>query len=210
MKKVISFCFIFFILTNFDYVTNLQLHETDYFAYYIKQKNIIICSDKEYLSSNLVLNEFQNENGFTCLIDLKKSGVHKINLKVSKIEDKEGIFNNEKTITEKDENKTALEISIGSNSVYRNLDLTSLGSRSSFKKEFFVILDERGIVSFLPSNDCDLNKIETCKSVEAKDSLFVKKFIKLNFSFKVPNYQETILLEKETTLNKKSKIIKII
>jgi hypothetical protein len=79
------------------------IKELDYNVYYIKEKNMIVCSDKNNRISNnsnstikqnnlinnhhnsYIMNEYENEseneNGYTCLMKLKGEGIYKINIK---------------------------------------------------------------------------------------------------------------------------------
>jgi len=85
-----SFLFISILLFNFIYCEVLK--EIDYYAYFVQAGNIVICSERKHVSSNLILNEFENENGYTCLLNLKKNGLYRITLHVSQIEDRTSIY----------------------------------------------------------------------------------------------------------------------
>lgn len=185
--------FYFIIILLFKY--SCQFEEFDYFAYYIPGKNIIICSDKQYVRSNLILNEFENDNGFTCLINLKKNGIYRINFQLAKLNDDKGLYS-EMINKNLDQSKNMLDINLGKNSLFKDLDLAFFQRKPSLSKQFWVKFDH-GKVSYLSNNDCESSNIEDCNFLLVKDSVFMKKFIKLNFIFKQQNFQEIVLLEKE-------------
>lgn len=190
--------FVFFLLAFFFiHSAYAQLTDLEYYAYVLPGKNFIVCSDKEYIKSNLIMNEFESDNGYTCLINLKNNGVYRINLKISKIEDNLGMYK-DLINKESDPKKTLLDISVGDSLLYKQIDMTLFSDKHSINKQFLIKL-EYGKVSFINASGCDVENLTDCSFVEAKNSLFMKKFIKLNFIFKKPNFQEITLLEKSLT-----------
>lgn len=191
--------FIFLIFLQFSTSQAEQLTEIDFYAFFVPNKNLIICSEKEDVKNNLLLNEYENDNGYTCLINLKKNGVYRINLHVLKVEDKHEVFKTESSeILDKDNSNKVIEIAVGKTVLYKNLNTSSFTKNNSFKRQFLVKF-EKGKVSYIPNNDCNTNEIETCNFIYAEESVFMKKFIKLSFTFTKVNFQEIILLEKAST-----------
>jgi hypothetical protein len=195
-----SFLFISIIVFNFSVIfAENTLKELDYYAYVVQASKIVICSEKEHISSNLILNEFENENGYTCLLKLRKSGLFRITLHLSQIEDKTGIYKEmiEKNLSES-KKRTIMDVSLGKNAVIKTVELSSFKEKTLIKKQFILKLDH-GKITYLTDNNCDFNKIEKCNFMDTRDALFMKKYIKVNFYFKEPNFQEITLLEKSMT-----------
>lgn len=176
-----------------------DLKELDYYAYIVQASKIVICSEKEHVNSNLILNEFENENGYTCLLNLRKNGLYRITLHISQIEDKTGIYKEmiEKSLSES-KKRTMMQVGLGKSAVIRTVELTSFKEKAILKKQFILNLDH-GRITYLPDNNCDFANIEKCNFMDTKDALFMKKYVKVNFNFKEPNFQEITLLEKSMT-----------
>ena len=184
-------------------LTSLPLIELDYYAFFIQANNIIICSEKEYVKSNLILNEFENENGYTCLLNLKKNGIFRITLHVSQIEDKTGLYSEMIKKSLSKSSKSILQIGLGKSAVLKKMEIDIFKQNKPIKKQFLIKLDH-GKVTYLHDNNCDFRDLDKCVFMDTKDALFMKKYIKVNFEFKEPNVQEITLLEKSTS----SKLIK--
>ena len=193
-----NFYFYLFFLIIFLFTPTHGLEEIDYYAYFIPVQNIIICSEKEYIKNQLILNELENEFGYTCLMGLKTKGVYRISLHVSLLQDTTGMYADNNL--SKPESKV-MEISMGKNSLLKNIELSQFKNKTSFVKQFLVKF-ENGKIMYIPNNNCDIDHIESCSFMDTKDSLFMKKFMKLNFEFKEPNVQEITLLEKSSTSSK--------
>ena len=186
----------------FGYILHLNAHiyssdlkEIDYYAYYLPGKNIVICSDK-IKPKGLILNEFEIENGYTCLLNLKKNGLYMLNLHISKLENSNDF--DQSLLDSKPINgqHQLIDFSIGKNLIFNNIDTTDEKNISFVRK---VLLNKEGSkILIIDNKNCDINKINECKYFEADDVIFMKKFVKLNFHFKMANFSDIVLLEKES------------
>lgn len=197
--KEILFYFLVLLCFNFSH----QIKEIDYYAYIIPGTNMIICSDKIEIKSNLILNEFQNDYGFTCLLNLNSNGFYKVNFSLNKLENDQKMFSSINLAGEHS-SKNLLDITIGNNKLFYDIDLIAFNTKTNNSLKFWIKLNNNK-VSLIKNSDCNYEEIENCETIDASDSLFMKKFIKINFELRQPNFQEIILLEKEMT----SKYIKI-
>jgi len=61
---------LFSVILIFGFVVmafSIQISELDYFVYYIPAENVVVCSEIRDFNKSIILNEFRNEKGFTCL-----------------------------------------------------------------------------------------------------------------------------------------------
>jgi hypothetical protein len=154
----------------------------DYYAYYYPEKNLLICSKEKYNTENVLFNEFEDDNGFTCLINLK-DGFYSINLNLSMIKGGDSY--------------ELIDMSIGDNAVYNNIDLGGLDSDNFVKKNFYVKF-ENGKINY-SLNSCEG---KNCNFVEANNAIINNDLLKLNFSLRKPFLKDIILLEKQSKLVK--------
>ena len=110
---------IYLLLLTFVYLqTNI-----DYYAYYYPEKKLVICSKEKYNTENGLFNEFEDDKGFTCLINLK-DGLYSINLYMSMIKGGDSY--------------DLVDMSVGDNVVYSNIDLGGVDTDDFVKKNIFV------------------------------------------------------------------------
>ncbi len=171
-----------------------NIHMVDFFAFFIPNKNIVICSDKKDIKQGPILNEIENEKGFTCLINLKiKQPYYLVTLHISKVQ---------KTYSHQE---YEMDVDLGEGVLYRNL------TRLPTEKHFIIKIDsDSKKVFYLPYEECTLEKIEKCPFKEAGDSLFMSKLLKLNFSTRLINknaLNELNLIEKTSIMSKYFKLL---
>jgi hypothetical protein len=159
-----------------------DVKEIDFYVYYVQSKNILICSDKKEAKGGPILNEFENDKGFTCLLNLKKKlPFYLINIHISRVE-------------EKNIQSFEIDLDIGQFLLFKNL------TKLPTVKNFYLKLDEKSNKLFVVEK-CDLNNFNNCLFQEAKDSIFMDKFVKLNFSTRQKDLTLN-LLEKTSILRK--------
>jgi hypothetical protein len=144
----------------------------DYYAYYYPEKKLLSCSKDKYNTENVLFNELHDDNGFTCLINLK-DGFYSINLNLLMVKG--------------DHNYDLIDMSIGENIIYNNIDL---GSENSNNRTIYVKF-ENGKVNYSLCNDTN------CKYIEAKNAILNKDLLQINFSLRKP-FLNIILLEKQS------------
>jgi hypothetical protein len=154
----------------------------DYYAYYYPEKKLVICSKEKYNTENGLFNEFEDDKGFTCLINLK-DGLYSINLHMSMIRGGDSY--------------DLIDMSVGDNVVYTNIDLGVVDTDQFVKKNIFVKFENGKL--FYSLVECDG---PNCKFNQASNAIINNDLIKLNFSFKRPFLSETILLEKQSKMVK--------
>jgi hypothetical protein len=171
--------------------------EVDYNVYYLSEPNMIVCSNMKQKSvmNNFILNEYETENGYACLLKLKTDGVYKIKLNFSVIKN-----NLDHLLKENDNQKVegennSIDISIGDYFFKKNLDLEKAEEGSVFKKDIIIRYEDNKVFlvnkSKLSSRDHE---------DEVKDVLFNTNFLKINFTFKkseINNSENISLLEKK-------------
>jgi hypothetical protein len=183
--KDILFYFLF-LITLKPLVICTSITELDYYAYYSPKKSIIVCSNKPYQrgESNLILNEFETDDGYTCLLNLKKEGLYRVSLHLSKINENEKLLPNDKEF----------DIKIGDSIIYSNV----LSSNTfNFIKQILIKL-ENGKVFYILNNNCDINNLSQCKFTLADNSLFLQKLVKINFTIKENYVNGIALIEKSS------------
>lgn len=176
--------FTFFLILSSTSINCLE--ELDYYAFIVPHKNLVLCSEKNTLNSTLILNEVEIENGYSCLIGIKKRNTLKINLVIKSV-DNEGIFR-----YKQNSNFNYLEVNIGKFNLISKLVMSSTDAKFNYTKHFYVKYNQGKI--FYCSSENSMN----CHFV---DSLVLDRFIKLNFNFtlKKEKTEEIVLLEKEAT-----------
>jgi hypothetical protein len=168
--------------------------EIDFYANLIPERRIIICSDKENLDNNLIFNEFLNKNGFTCLIKIKKNGLYRVNLHLLKIDDKHYTQFKDLINKNKQTDSNLIDLYIGQSYLFNDIETKEFHKKTDLKKQFWIRLSH-GKISYIRNNTCEYENIEKCEFEEAKDSLIMKTYLKINFYFKKSNFEEIILLE---------------
>jgi hypothetical protein len=146
----------------------VPLKEVDFFVYYVQSKNIIVCSDKKEGKDGPILNEIENDKGFTCLLNLKqKHPYYEIKLHLS--------YDEEKNINK----NFGMDIDLG------DVHLFKISDNLPTTKRFFIKFEmNTNKVYYLLSDSCNLEMIDKCTFRESKDSLLMDKFLKLNFETK--------------------------
>jgi hypothetical protein len=162
-------------------VVQLQIN-IDYYAYYYPDKNLLICSKEKYNTENMLFNEFEDDSGFNCLVNLK-DGFYSINLNLSMVTEGNSY--------------DLIDMSIGDNAIYNNIDLGGLDSDNFVEKHLFVKF-ENGKINY-STIKCDG---DDCNFVEAKNAIINNDLLKLNFSLKKRFLREMVLLEKQNKLTK--------
>jgi hypothetical protein len=176
----------------FSLVSAHEIREINYYAYYYTDKEMIICSDKEYSTNQVILNEFKTDEGFTCLLNLKRDGYYILKLFLRKL----GNSNKKRFST--------INISLGKETIEKQLTLDSDINTPS-KIELLMHLS-KGNAFFIPFSQCkDLNLIK-CNFKLLRESVMMNKYIQLNFLIEHPNTQK----DTEITLLQKSGIIEIL
>lgn len=150
----------------------------DYYAYYYPDKGLVICSNEKYSNDKVLFNEFEDEKGFTCLINLKE-GLFTINLNLSMIKGSDSY--------------DLIDIGVGDNLVFSNIDLGGLDSDNYVNMKLFTKFENGKI--YFSKNNCEGND---CVFNPATNAIINNDLLKLNFSLKRPFLRETILLEKKS------------
>jgi hypothetical protein len=150
----------------------------DYYAYYYPEKGLLICTKEKYSNDKVLFNEFEDDKGFTCLINVKE-GAFTINLNLSMIKGSDSY--------------DLIDINVGDNMLYSNVDLGGLDEDNFVKKKLNAKFENGKI--YFSTNECDgIN----CKFSLANNAIINNDLLKLNFSLKRPFLRETILLEKKS------------
>jgi hypothetical protein len=170
--------------------------EIDYYAYFIPERKITVCSDKPNFNNNIILNQFENENGISCFINIQKYGIYRINLHLSKIDSKNYRHFRDLINKNKETNDNVLNVYLGKSGLFNNIDCRIFSNKMEHKNQFWLNFSQ-GEISYIKNNNCDFSSIEKCEFLVVDDGLFMKNFIKLNFYFKNENTQQISLLEKK-------------
>lgn len=155
-------------LINVSYSFNLY----DYYAYYSDGK--IICSEKEFNKSNQIFNEYEMDNGFTCLFDNKKDNNFRIKLHIDKI-------NN-------DSDNKMLDIQLGNIFLTKSLEINRI---NSYIIDLLIKIEDNNL-KFAFFNKCT----EDCLFLNSENSIFMGRFLKFEFILNENNTPEIVLLEK--------------
>lgn len=177
--KHLTFYFVIFLLLAVD-LKSSSVKLVNYYAYLIPERNIIICSNKPRQQTPEVLNEFENGSGFTCLVNLKSGRFFKISLHLSKAEES------------KTQMKKLIDVGIGDSILSKGIDLQG---DSAVTKEIFIKLENRRV---LYSVNCQEKELERCNFKISVGSIFMKRFLKLNFNLISPAADKIVLLERKT------------
>jgi hypothetical protein len=166
MRNYLVLISLFLILTNSSF--SIQLKEIEFYVYYVQSKNIVVCSDKKDGKEGPILNEIENDKGFTCLLNLqRKQPYYEIILHLS--------YDEETKISK----NFGMDIDLG------NVHLFKISNNLPTTKRFFIKFDfETNKIYYLLSDSCNLESIDKCTFREAQNSLFMDKYLQINFETK--------------------------
>ena len=196
--------FVLFIFLNFFCLTKCNqsvVNDINYYVYFIRDKNVIVCSNKERENLNFSKVETTSNNkGFECLIDLKHDGIFKLSLKMMSL-----LFNPENSLYEALDDQTTknlfkhVNIKIGLNDIQDD-DMNQTVEANSIQ---LVIKLNKGILSFTTDSSCNKNSDDenSCNFVTIDDGIIDTKYLKLNFDFiPSPRQFSFILLEQQVNV----------
>ena len=111
-----SAIFIIFTIICTINTNSTKYEDINYNIYYLTDPDVIVCSslNQKHLLNNFVLNEYEIENGYVCLLKLYKNGLYRLNLNFSVLKNSEDHLSNieASAINNKEANKRGINDSV--------------------------------------------------------------------------------------------------
>lgn len=178
--------FVLFIFLNFFCIAKCNhsvVNDIHYYVYMIRDRNVIVCSDKERDNLNFSKDEtMRNKNdGFECIINLLHDGIFKLNLTMRSVD-----YNQKTRLYDVLDDQTTrnlfkrVNIKIGLNDIQDVKGDHTLGANSIQ----LILKFLNGHLSFTTDSSCNKYSEDenTCNFVRIDDAITNSKYLKLDFN----------------------------